>query len=108
MKSRDTETTFVTSIEEIEPIIKELTDMEYEIEDGETQDEFKMRVEQLHLPLISRLEGVKLEWKIPDYSHFDDELKPENVGEQVLHLNTDNSPIRDIIISVIKNMTIKA
>ena len=98
-------TKYATTVEEIRSIMIEITDMDMDIKDGETQADYKKRIEELHLPLISRLEGVKIEWLVPDYSGLD--FMPENLGEEVIHLNTDNSPVKDIINSVIREMTIK-
>ena len=97
---------YVSNIDEIESILRKMDELEYSINESETIEEYKERVKNLHLPFISRLEGVKLEWVIPDYSKLPMELHPENIGEEVVYINTNHSPIKDKIKSIIKNKCI--
>jgi len=108
MSFGENESKFATTFEEIESIVRKITDLNHEFEEGETMDAYKIRIENSHSSLISRLEGVKLEWIVPDYSDLSEELKPENIGEEVLHINTKDSPIHEMIDSVLRSMSVKS
>jgi hypothetical protein len=95
---------FLTSLPDIEMIVQEITDLDLEKRDGESVDAYKKRVEDLHLPLITKLEGVRLEWKIPNYSQLDEELRPDNIDEEVLHIDIAASPVRDLISRAMSNL----
>ena len=98
---------YAKTYKEIHKIIQEITDLSYEKEEGESIEEYKQRIEALHSPFISQLEGTKLEWIVPDYSELDEEIRPDNLDEEVLFLNTSASPVKDLVNMVMRSISIK-
>jgi hypothetical protein len=98
---------FLTSFSEIEKLVQEINDLDLEKRDRESVNDYKKRIEDLHLPLITKLEGVRLEWKVPNYSQLDEELRPDNIDDEVMHIDIADSPVKELINRAMSTLTKK-
>ena len=83
------------SVDDIEVIIRKMNSIDLDIESGESVEEYKARVMDSYSPLVSKLDGVKIECF--GYSELPEKFRPENPEDLVIRLNFDDSPIKSKI-----------
>jgi len=106
----NTTTNYVESIDEVEAVLREIVSRNLEKKAGESLTEFKSRITDFMVPLISKLEGVRFEI-VSDDSRYVEELRQQMLEEhgdstedEFVRLIYDDSPIYDTIVAAYERM----